>query len=128
MINNKKDFIQIHKMTDYIPRSFPLISTEEEALKYLYLIDGAAANVSTTYNIIDYELLIYLELYFQNNQEIQQLLSNIKANIYHNFILKHKYIMRITDDLCKNNFPDFRNNSAEYYYEQLGIKEESIKC
>ena len=124
MINNKRDFLQIHRMTDHIPRSFPLISTEKDALKYLYLIDGAAANASTIYNVIDYELLIYLELYFQDNQEIQQLLSNIKTNIYHNFILKHKYIMRITDDLCTNNFPEFRNNSAEYYYEELGIKKE----
>lgn len=114
-------------MTQYIPKSFPLISSEQDALKYLYLIDCALANSSTVYNIIDYELLIYLELYFQKNEEIQQLLLNIKENIYHNFILKHKYICRITDDVCKNNFPKFENDSARYYYEQLGLKEKIKK-
>lgn len=123
MINNKKDYYQIHKMTDYIPRSFPLITSEQDALKYLYMIDCTAANPTCVYNIIDYELLIYIELYFQNNEEIQQLLTHIKENIYHSFILKHKYIARITDDVCKNNFPNFKDNSAEYYYEQLGLKE-----
>ena len=54
MIDNKRDYNQIHKMTDHIPKTFPLISSEEEALKYLYLIDRSMANSSTVYNIIDY--------------------------------------------------------------------------
>lgn len=124
MIDNKRDYNQIHKMTDHIPKTFPLISSEEEALKYLYLIDRSIANSSTVYNVIDYELLIYLELYFQNNEEIQQLIVNIKENVYHSFILKHKYVLRLTDDLCKNNFPAFVESSTNYYYEELGIKGE----
>ena len=120
MIDNKRDYNQIHKMTDHIPKTFPLISSEEEALNDLYLIDGSIANSSTVYDIIDYELLIYLEL----DEEIQQLIVNIKENVYHSFILKHKYVLRLTDDLCKNNFPVFVESSTNYYYEELGIKGE----
>lgn len=112
-------------MIDDIEPEFPLITTEQEALKYLYFIDQTYANSSSVYNIIDYELIIYIELFFQNNTEIQQLLTNIKANIYHDFIVKHKYIKRLTDDLCKNNLPKIPADFC--HYRNLGIKTKEEK-
>lgn len=122
MINNSIDYFQIHRMTDNIPSDFPIITSEEDALKYLYFLDQTLANSSSIYDIFDYELIIYIELFFQNNEEIQQLLTNIKANIYHDFIIKHKYIKRLTDDLCKCNLPKLPYDN--YRYRTLGIKKE----
>ena len=80
MINNSIDYFQIHRMTDNIPKEFPLITSEQDALNYLYFLDQTLANSSAVYNIIDYELIIYIELSFQDNKKIQQLLKTIKSN------------------------------------------------
>lgn len=122
MINNSVDYFQIHKMTDDIQPDFPLISNEEDALKYLYFLDQTYSNSSSAFNIIDYELLIYLELYFKQNEKIQQLIINIKSNIFHDFIVKHKYIKRLTDDLCKRNLPKLPISTR--HYKSLKIEKE----
>lgn len=119
MINNFSDYLQIHRMIDNIEPEFPIISDEQNALKYLYFIDQTLSNSSAVYNIIDYELLIYLELFFQKNEKIQQLITNIKSNIYHDFIIKHKYVKRLTDDLCKYNLSKLFYESPSY--DPLGI-------
>lgn len=125
MINNSVDYFQIHRMIDDIEPEFPLITNEQDALKYLYFLDQTYANSSAVYNIIDYELIIYIELFFQNNKEIQQLLTSIKSNVYHDFIAKHKYIKRLTDDLCKQNLPKIPQDFC--HYRNLGIKIEDNK-
>lgn len=125
-MNNISDYYQIHKMTDCITPEFPIISNEKDALKYLYFLDKTNLNASSVYNIIDYELLIYLEFFFSENKEIQSLLKNIKEKVYHDFILKHKYIKRLTDDLCKNNIVHFPYEFTNYYYDDLGLTREEI--
>lgn len=122
MITNSIDYFQIHRMTDDIPKEFPLITSEQDALKYLYFLDQTLANSSAVYNIIDYELIIYIELSFQDNKKIQQLLKTIKSNVYHDFIIKHKYIKRLTDDLCKRELPKLPYDN--YRYKSLNIPKE----
>lgn len=39
MINNSVDYFQIHRMIDDIESEFPLITNEQDALKYLYFLD-----------------------------------------------------------------------------------------
>lgn len=125
MINNSVDYFQIHKMIDDIQPDFPLISNEEDALKYLYFLDQTSADSSSAFNIIDYELLIYLELYFKQNEKIQQLIMNIKSNVFHDFITKHKYIKRLTDDLCKRNLPKLLSSNLRF--KSLNIEKEDKK-
>lgn len=97
-------YLQIHRMCDDIPGDFfPLLTSEEKVLKLLYLWDRTLNDNSSSLNIIDYEQLIYFELLFKNNVKIQQLINNIKATTYSKYILRHKYIKRLTDDLCEEH-------------------------
>lgn len=95
---------QMHKMTDDIQNGFfPLLNSEKQVLKLLYLWDRTLNNNGNTLNVIDYEQLIYFELLFKDNEKIQQLINNIKSKTYSNYVLIHKYIKRVTDNLCEKN-------------------------
>ena len=102
MVCGHSNLAQITRLTEDITPNYPIPQTEEEALSYLYFIDRTQHNNGYTLDLINYEKLIYIEVNFSSNKKIQQLLINIKENIANNFILKHKYIQRITDDLCPN--------------------------
>lgn len=108
-------YLQIHKMCDDIPTDFfPLLTSEEKVLKLLYLWDLTANDAGNTLNVIDYEQLIYFELLFKKNEKIQQLISNIKANTYSKYVLKHKYIKRLTDDLCKDHLERYSADANDF--------------
>lgn len=97
-------YLQIHRMCDDIPCDFfPLLTSEEKVLKLLYLWDRTLNDSGNSLNIIDYEQLIYFELLFKNNVKIQQLINNIKATTYSKYVLRHKYIKRLTDNLCEKH-------------------------
>lgn len=97
-------YLQIHRMCDDIPGDFfPLLTSEEKVLKLLYLWDRTLNDSGSSLNIIDYEQLIYFELLFKNNVKIQQLINNIKATTYSKYVLRHKYIKRLTDNLCEKH-------------------------
>ena len=102
MIFEHKNFAQISRLTDDIIEDYPVPKTETEALNYLYFLDRTLFDNSYSLDLIDYEKLIYIEVHFSTNLTIRQLLITIKQNISDNFIIKPKYIQRITDDLCSN--------------------------
>ncbi len=111
MIFGFGNYNQFHRMTDSIPSEYPLITTEEQAMKYLYFLDRTLLDNSNSTDIINYELLIYLELQFYDNRKIQELIYNIKENIYNNFVIKTKFIKRVTDDLCSYS------NLGQYFHD-----------
>lgn len=102
MIHNKKDLIQLMRLTEDIQIDYPIPRTEKDALNYLYFLDRTYFDNSYSSDLVDYEKLIYIEYNFSQNKTIQQLLKNIKENISNNYLLKYKYIARLTDDLYIN--------------------------
>lgn len=99
MITEYKNLKQISRLTDNIELNYPIPQNEQEALDYLYFLDRTAFDNGYSLDLINYEKLIYIELNFSSNLTIRQLLMNIKQNISNNFLIKHKYIKRLTDDL-----------------------------
>lgn len=110
MIQNSYEYNYIHSMIDDIENSYPIPKNIEEAIEYLYFLDRTFYDNLYSIDLIDYEKLIYIEIQFGENKKVLQLISNIKNNISNNFIIKHKYISRITDDLIektlKERYPD----------------------
>lgn len=100
MIFEHKNLAQISRLTDDIVANYPVPKTEKEALNYLYFVDRTLFDNSYSLDLINYEKLIYIEVNFSSNATIRQLLINIKQNISDNFIIKHKYLQRLTDNLC----------------------------
>ena len=100
MIFEHKNQVQIARLTDNIELKYPIPRNEKEALDYLYFIDRTLYDNAYSLDIINYEKLIYIEQTFFMNKTVQQLFVNIKENIANNFLIKHKYIQRLTDDLC----------------------------
>lgn len=91
--------------TDYVPN---LYTSEKEAIIYLQLLTDNEFMYTNilNYDAIDYEHLIYIEQTFGYDNEIKNLISQIKNNICNNYILKQKYLERIkinTINLDKNN-------------------------
>jgi hypothetical protein len=77
---------------------FTLYEKEEEALLYLKLLTDEAFMFTNAfaYDAIDYEHLIYIEQTFaNNNNEIKQLLQEIKNEICNNYIVKQKFLERL---------------------------------
>lgn len=102
MIFEYKNFAQISRLTNDIDANYPVPCSEQEALNYLYFLDRTLFDNGYSLDLIDYEKLIYIEVNFSTNKTIRQLLINVKQNISDNFVIKHKYIQRLTDDLCTN--------------------------
>lgn len=73
--------------------------TEEKALKYLQYINNPKFyyNNMNNYDIIDYEKLIYIEISFQDNLEIQNLIAQIKQNVSDGYKIKNQYRERVLD-------------------------------
>ena len=76
------------------PASYPLCNTKEEAIEYLKIFLDSTFGYSSNFNydVTDYMKLIYIELKFQNNLEIQDLLKQIKEKISNAYILKNNYL------------------------------------
>lgn len=73
--------------------------TKEEALNYLKVINyyNFSYNNICCYDIIDYEKLIFIEVNFSKDEEISEILFNIKKNIAEGYKIKKQYKNRIID-------------------------------
>lgn len=101
-------------MINNTPSNFLL--NEEESLEYLLFLNRTYWNNLATVDIIDYEKLIYIELNFPNNYEIQNLISIIKENIYKNYKYKNKLLSRILDNNIFNNNKLYFNQVKHTYF------------
>ena len=81
------------------PLSYPVAVTEEEALKYLNLInrDDFMYNNVHCYDIIDYQKLIFLEVHFADSSEVQEKIQVIKNAIAEGYKIQNQYRNRILD-------------------------------
>lgn len=102
MIFEKRNLLQLYRLTDNIQLNYPIPKDEKEALDYLYFLDRTFYNNNYSDDLTDYEKLIYIEYTYPSNKKIQQLIKNIKENIANNFLLKYRYIARLTDDMYLN--------------------------
>lgn len=99
--HNPKDYIPLIENT---PSSFLL--NENDAKEYLLFLNRTDWNNLATVDIIDYEQLIYFELTYPENYEIQNLLNILKENICKNYIYKKKFLSRIIDkNIFQNDIP-----------------------
>lgn len=75
--------------------------TEEAALKYLNYIThpNFGYRNDNNYDAYDYQKIIYIEMNFQNNEEIQQKIKDLKKYIAQNYIYRKKYLKRIKNDV-----------------------------
>lgn len=81
------------------PTSYPLCKNEEEAIIYLSMLlhnDFCYSN-ATSYDLIDYEKLFYIEYEFSSSEKISELLKAIKQEIAETYIYKQKYLVRLCD-------------------------------
>lgn len=93
-----------------------LILNEEQALKYLKLINNITPYYSnmSNYDLIDYQKMIYLEETFSENIEIMSLIKEIKEKVSQAYVYKHKYLKRITNYIPREEF--------NYYYDEYLAK------
>ncbi len=112
-------FSELHSNYYYLlintPLTYPVCLTEEEALTYLKYInrDDFQYNNIANYDILDYEKILYIEVSFPDNEEIQKLLTQIKANIATGYVIRNQY---------KNRLFDFSNYKEERLYEPSSTK------
>lgn len=112
-------YLPIHNNYYYLlintPLTYPICLNEKEALAYLKYInrDDYQYNNIANYDVLDYEKIIYIEVSFPNNEEIQKLLTKIKDNIATGYALRNQY---------KNRLFDFSNYKEERLYEPSSAK------
>lgn len=105
-------------MIENTPSDFLL--TEEDSIEYLLFLSRTYWNNLATIDIIDYEKLIYIELEFPDNYQIQNLISILKENIFKNYKYKNKLLSRIIDNnLLKMNQIDFRDIRNTYFMDNI---------
>lgn len=69
----------------------------EEAKTYLhYFLNNQQYLNEYLYNLIDYEKLFYIEIFYQNNEDIQYLIRELKEIIANNWLKKQQLLKRIT--------------------------------
>lgn len=66
------------------------IYSQQEALIYLKNIYN-----NKSYDLIDYEKFIYIDVNFSNNNEIQYFINKIKQDISNNWFKKQQFINRL---------------------------------
>ena len=69
----------------------------QEALSYLQKIYNNLQLLDNQYDIINYEKLIYIDYYYNENEDIQFYLKKIKKKIAKTWINKQKLINRLTN-------------------------------
>ena len=69
----------------------------QEALSYLQKIYNNLQLLDNQYEIINYEKLIYIDYYYNENEDIQFYLKKIKKKIAKTWINKQKLINRLTN-------------------------------
>ena len=63
-----------------------LITSEDDAIKILKIWNRTDWNNASVIDIIDYKQLIFFELFFEDNMEIQQLINILKESIKDNYV------------------------------------------
>ena len=106
------------------PETYPLCSTEKEAELYLSLILHPKFFYTNefSYDLIDYEKILYIEDKFQNSESIQNKITMIKKNIVKSYIYRQKYLYRISD--CLTDINDENRELQQGYFE---LPEEMFK-
>lgn len=90
--------------------SLTLPNSKEEVLKYLKFWNRTQLNNSNTIDIVNYEQLIYYEMAYKDDKDIQILIQTIKENIAYNYKIKALLIDNYVDkDLYKE--PDARQTN-----------------
>ena len=105
-------------LTDGINDTIYPLGDYESAKKYLLFINKTLWNNLSTIDIIDYERLIYIELTFPEDEEIQNLVQILKENICKNYKFKWKYINRLIDPI-PNDYVDEINKTRGFLMEEL---------
>jgi hypothetical protein len=95
-----------HNLVSNTRIDYPLCLDRKDAINFLKLIGHPDFYYGSfhNYDIIDYKKLIYIEMSFQDDLEIQELLKEIKQFITEAFIYKHQYIKRITNPIPRERF------------------------
>ena len=110
----KNNFYFLLKNT---PHSYPIPIDETAAIEYLHLINHMEFyyNNSCCYDLIDYEKIIYIELTFKDNSEIQDLIKSIKELISANYVFKNQYKNRVLDLPDQEFFNTYFKKDKEAY-------------
>lgn len=69
--------------------------SESEAIYYLNILLNKNMLNNSCYNNINYEKLIYIEVNYKDNVEIQFLLNKIKQQIAENWLKKQQILNRL---------------------------------
>lgn len=85
MTNKSKHNIFLQQTSEYLPSM-----TREYALYYVNVIKRTQHNSSNTYDIIDYKKLIYIYVSFYDDEEIQNIINDIFAEIAFIYDIKEK--------------------------------------
>lgn len=84
------------KNSSFLPRS------REETIKYLKWWSLTQMNSACTVDVIDYEELIYFELKYKEDREIQNLIQILKEKITRYYDLKSKWLDLLIDSSIYN--------------------------
>ena len=84
--------------------SLTLPNNKAEVIDYLKIWNRTSLNNGSTIDLIDYEQLIYYELTYKDDEDIQLLISILKEKIANNYKLKSLLLDNLIDaDLYKDN-------------------------
>lgn len=95
-----------HKLVFNTPIQYPLCQNRESALYYLKMITNKDFFYTSfsNYNLIDANKIIYIEEEFKDDEEIIELIAQIKQIIKTGYQYKHQYKARISDFISKDRF------------------------
>lgn len=96
-------------MFSFLLEATPAGYTEEEAIKYLLILNRTWWNNTYNTDVFDYEKIIYLEQAFPDNYQIQNLIEILKENIAKNYRLKQQYLNRLSDDIIDPVFTSYQD-------------------
>lgn len=109
-----------HNLINSTKVDYPLFNDKEKAINYLKIIDswGDYYLSASNFKLIDYERLIYLECQFKTDEEVMNLLNQIKERIGYGYEYKQKYLKRITNPIPREHFEKFHD---EYLAKHLKV-------
>lgn len=97
------------KMFSFLLEATPAGYTEEEAIKYLLILNRTWWNNTYNTDVFNYEKIIYLEQTFPDNYQIQNLIQILKENIAKNYHLKQQYLNRLSDNIIDSAFTSYQD-------------------
>lgn len=102
----KESFLRteiLNRLKNADSKESSFLLTREQVIEYLKFWSRTRWNGSGTIDVISYEELIYFEVKFKDDKEIQNLISILKENIASLYELKAKWLDNLIDkNLLKN--------------------------